>query len=123
MHVHREHLLRHRIGTVRLDRKHFQRLGGRTSRVGVNDAGSLSSANTFNPLPGAVLEVSGTTVSEDATWSPDPGPFEILSTALIVQGTDGPDNRTTLSLDPGVAIRLPSNGTVRVGGLSGDPAS
>jgi hypothetical protein len=100
----------------------FNSWGARTSRVWVDDVGGLSSDNTFNAVPGAILEVYGGTLSRDATWTAAPGPYVFYEgTALTVQGADGPDARTTLVLEPGVAVKLSANRRVIVGGLSGDP--
>ncbi len=98
----------------------FNTWGARTSRVAPRVVGQFSTQNTFNALPGAVLEVIGGTLADDATWSPAPGPF-VLTTSLTVQGTSGADARTTLTLEPGVALRFPASTGLFVGGFSGDP--
>jgi hypothetical protein len=100
----------------------FNSWGARTSRIRGDDVGSLASNNTFNAVPGATVEVYGETLSHDATWTAAPGPYVFTeATSLTVQGTDGPDGKTTLILEPGVTIKLPANRGVIVGGLSGDP--
>ncbi|MFH0725596.1 MAG: right-handed parallel beta-helix repeat-containing protein, partial [Pseudomonadota bacterium] len=77
-------------------------------RVFPDSVGQLSSNNTFNNTDsGKVIEVYGGTVTKDATWSPA-SPIKILSN-ITVQGTDGPDGITTLTLEPGVELRFVIN--------------
>ncbi len=100
----------------------FENWGARTSRVPIATLDGFSRNNTFNVIPGAVLEVIGGALSADATWSAAPGPFVFTLVDVTVQGTDGPDGRTTLTLLPGVAIRMQAGRSFYVGGTStGNP--
>lgn len=95
----------------------FEDWGARTSRVSVYEVQEVSEGNTFNPVAGAVLEVisnSSDQLNIDQTWSPAPGPLE-LTGDLFVIGTDGPDGITTLTLEPGTELRVPSNRSIFVG--------
>jgi hypothetical protein len=99
----------------------FDDWGALTSRVAASDLGTFSSQNTFNASPGAYLKVLGEEVGEDALWTAAPGPFEVVSGSIVIRGTDGPDARTTVVLDPGVTLKMPANAEVQVGSASGDP--
>ena len=68
----------------------FNNWGQKTSRVAPDDLGSLTNANTFNGVAGALLEVWSGYVTSDATWSKAAGPLSILGN-VVVQGTDGAD--------------------------------
>ncbi|HXV75910.1 MAG TPA: hypothetical protein VD788_06270, partial [Candidatus Polarisedimenticolaceae bacterium] len=99
----------------------FDNWGTRTSRAAIAVLGSLTSANTFNPVPGAVLQVTGGTVAEDAAWAAAAGPLVFDAASITVAGTDGADARTTLSLGPGTTLRLPANAVFNVGTSAGSP--
>jgi hypothetical protein len=100
----------------------FEDWGARTSRVPITALDGFSRNNTFNAVLGTVLEVIGGTLSSDATWSAAPGPFVFTPVDVTVQGTDGPDGRTTLTLLPGVAIRMQAGRSFYVGGTTaGNP--
>jgi len=98
----------------------FDNWGARTSRIRIAELDAFTRDNTFNPVPGAVLDVFGGTLDVDATWGAAAGPL-IFDNTVRVQGTDGPDGVTTLTLEPGVSVRVPPAGTFIVGGVSSDP--
>ncbi|MBP7149002.1 MAG: right-handed parallel beta-helix repeat-containing protein [Acidobacteria bacterium] len=99
----------------------FQNWGQRKSRCGINDVKRVVSGNTFVPVPGAVLQVLSDTgaslLSEDATWTTNAGPYELVSD-LLIYGTDGADGVTTLTLNPGVELRFPTASRLYVGGVN-----
>ena len=47
----------------------------------------------------------GGTISTDTTWNLAGSPYVITGT-LFVEGTDGADGVTTLTLEPGVEVRF-----------------
>jgi hypothetical protein len=103
----------------------FDSFGERTSRVDIDDGGEVSHGNTFNPVAGAVLEVLANTLdlmTLDQSWSPAPGPY-VPTGDLIIEGVDGADSITTLTLEPGVEVRFNASRDLRVGSSSsgGDP--
>ncbi|MCF7793813.1 MAG: right-handed parallel beta-helix repeat-containing protein [Candidatus Cloacimonetes bacterium] len=73
-----------------------------------NQIGNITS-NSYSNNGEQKIKVYGTTISEDATWE-DPGiPYSVNSSAHIyVQGTDGADNVTTLTIEPGTEIQFDS---------------
>ena len=65
----------------------------------------------------AQTNVSGT-ISLDTTWDLAGSPY-IVTANLFVEGTDGPDSVTTLTIDPGVEVRSQSSVGIFVGSSSG----
>lgn len=76
--------------------------------------------NTVTRVPGAVVEVTGGTQSKDGAWSTSVGTYHVLGD-VTVQGTDGPDGVTTLTVDPGVVARFDQSTGLYVGAGSGAP--
>jgi hypothetical protein len=64
--------------------------------------------------------VPGGFISTDTAWDIAGSPY-IVQGNLTVQGTDGADGVTTLTIDPGVEIRMAFNTYFYVGGSSGSP--
>ncbi len=92
----------------------FQNWGARVSQLDPDDVGGLASNNSFSNVPGAVTAVLAGTVTRDATWTGAPGAYRVLGT-IDVQGTDGPDGYTTLTLSPGAELRFATVGQLRIG--------
>ena len=91
-------------------------------RVPADFVGEVFSGNTLNNITGnSYMEVVGGTISRDATWK-DTLPLKILG-SLTVKGTDGVDNLTTLTLDPGAELRFGLYLQFIIGGTSGDPGA
>ncbi len=67
------------------------------------------------------LEVSGGTISHDATW-PSVISYVIIG-SVTVQGADGPDSITTLTIEPGTEVRFNQSCQLQVGNGSGDPGA
>jgi archaellum component FlaG (FlaF/FlaG flagellin family) len=67
------------------------------------------------------LEVAGQTVSRDATWTAAI-PY-VISNNITVKGTDGADGVTTLTIEPGVVVKLNSSRYINIGASSGDPGA
>ena len=87
----------------------FENWGAVTSWIAANDIGVFSTENTFHGVPGAYVRVVGRELSTDATWGTGAGPYVTLGDGdFVVQGTDGDDNVTTLTLLPGVEWRIGS---------------
>lgn len=55
------------------------------------------------------------TISTDTTWTASQSPY-IVENMLYIQGTDGPDNITTLTINPGVRVVFGPTGGLTVGG-------
>ena len=90
--------------------------------LGANDVGAVLTGNTFNNMgAGAYLEVIAGTVTKDATW-PALMPYHILGN-ITVQGTDGADGITTLTIDPGVELRFNPYTQLTIGASSGNPGA
>ncbi len=92
----------------------FEDWGRIVSRVRAADVGALSRNNTLHPATGARVEVPGAVVSKDDAWAPEAGPYDLLGN-LFVQGTDGADGRTTLTVLPGTTLRFAQGTGLYVG--------
>jgi len=69
-----------------------------------NSTGNSFSGNTYQQI-----YVYGETITEDATWENQGIPYYVSSASHIyVQGTDGGDGITTLTLNPGVELDFDS---------------
>jgi parallel beta-helix repeat protein len=75
----------------------------------------------FVPLAKADTTVGGA-ITTDTTWTLAQSPY-IVTSNLTVKGTDGTDGITTLSIEPGVEVRLDRYRQFIVGGPSGDPGA
>ncbi len=83
---------------------------------------SLVNGNTFANLDAAsYLEVSSLSLTKDATWTATIPYF--MNSSMSIQGTDGADGITTLTIEPGVTIRFNQNTQLIVGASSGDPGA
>jgi Right handed beta helix region/Periplasmic copper-binding protein (NosD) len=90
--------------------------------VPVDSVGELLSDNTFtNSNSDSYIDVVGGTISRDVTWN-GTLPLNILS-SITVKGTDGEDNITTLTLNPGQELRFGANLQLIIGGTSGAPGA
>lgn len=90
--------------------------------VDVEFLGELLSRNILTNIgPDSCIWVNGGVVSHDATWKGDV-PLRILN-SITVQGTDGSDAVTTLTIGEGSELRFYKNDGITVGGSSGDPGS
>ena len=69
----------------------------------------------------AETTISGN-ISTDTTWSVDGSPY-IVTSNITVQGTDGDDGVTTLTLEPGVELRFNASRYLYIGGASGNPGA
>jgi hypothetical protein len=84
--------------------------------------GALTSGITFEGLDATShLLVNSGNVTRDATWTA--GIPICLSQNISVIGTDGPDNITTLTIDPGAQIRFKRYRSITVGATSGNPGA
>ncbi len=91
-------------------------------RVGADDVGKLFGDNTFNDLTAeSYIEINGGTVTHDATW-PAVMPYHVLG-SIYVQGTDGDDGVTTLTIGAGARLRFGQGCYLQVGNYSGDPGA
>ncbi|MFH1613961.1 MAG: CARDB domain-containing protein, partial [Planctomycetota bacterium] len=60
-------------------------------------------------------------MTKDATWS-NIIPYHIIQ-SLTIQGADGADSVTTLTIEPGAEVRFNANVQMTVGAYSGDPGA
>ncbi|MCJ8503060.1 fibronectin type III domain-containing protein [Desulfatitalea alkaliphila] len=91
-------------------------------RMPTDNVGTFVATTTFRDLnEGSALQVTGTRLSLDSLW-PSSVPYAITN-YFTIQGTDGDDGVTTLTLEPGVQMRFGSNRYLYVGGTSGAPGA
>ena len=65
----------------------------------------------------AATVVPGGTLSADTVWNPAGSPYQIQG-SLFIEGTDGPDGITTLTIEPGVEVRFQGVHSIYVGSFS-----
>jgi parallel beta-helix repeat protein len=68
------------------------------------------------------VTIPGGTISTDTTWTLAQSPY-IVTGNVTVQGADGPDGVTTLTIEPGVEVRVNPGMYLYVGGTSGNPGA
>jgi hypothetical protein len=66
----------------------------------------------------AQTTVPGGTISTDTTWDLAGSPY-VITGNLTIEGTDGADGVTTLTVQPGVEVRMRGYRYLYVGGSSG----
>jgi hypothetical protein len=66
--------------------------------------------------------VVGGLISEDTTWTIEGSPY-IVTTSITIQGTDGADGITTLTIEPGVTVKFGANTNLAVGAADGAPGA
>ncbi len=87
-----------------------------------DQVGDFLTANTLTGItPNSYLEVYGTTITRDATW-PAVLPLQVRS-SVTVQGTDGDDGVTTLTIGAGTVIQFSQNLSLSIGAYSGNPGA
>ncbi len=81
----------------------------------------LAMAFAFAVQSGLADTSVGGTISVDTTWTQAGSPYVVTST-ITVQGTDGADGITTLTIEPGVTIKF-YHGYLNIGAASGSPGA
>ena len=91
-------------------------------RLPVDSVGEFVNNATFVGVDGdSYLEVLGGNLTKDATWTD--AIACVLTTNVIIKGTDGVDGITTLTLTPGAEVRVNGRYALEVGANSGDPGA
>ena len=93
-------------------------------RLPIDNVGPFVSSVTItdlDPSSNNGVEISGSTLTLDAVWT-TAVPY-IVTNSFTIQGTDGDDDITTLTLEPGVEVRFNAAKRLTVGGISGDPGA
>jgi len=78
--------------------------------------------NIISGRPDQGIRIIKGTISRDITWPNYTVPY-IIAGILTIQGTDGEDGITTLTIEPGTEIRINSSYLIFIGGESGDPGA
>jgi sugar lactone lactonase YvrE len=87
-----------------------------------DNVGSIVNGCAFNDVNStSYLEVSGNTITKDATWTAAI-PY-VISGYLTVQGVDGADATTTLTLAPGAVLKFNQSRYLNIGSSSGNPGA
>jgi hypothetical protein len=74
-------------------------------------------------VPSAAADTTvGGAIAADTTWALAGSPY-IVTSNITVKGTDGADGITTLTVEPGVEIRMNAYRQIIVGASSGDPGA
>ena len=82
-------------------------------RINAANVGEFLAQNIIeNVGASSFLEITGGTVSKDSTWT-DLFTYHILET-IDINGTEGADNITRLTIDPGVELRFNSGASLKV---------
>lgn len=99
----------------------FNNWGNRVSKLQPNAAAQLTANNTVNRVAGATTQLYAGTQSIDGTWGPTAGTWQLpAGVSLTVQGTDGADGVTTLTILPNTTVQF-GNGQLIVGAAAGAP--
>ncbi len=94
----------------------------RPVRLAADMIGAFASGTTITNLDDqSHLEVAGGTIVHDATWT-DAIAYKVCG-SITIQGTDGPDGVTTLTIEPGVRVLFNRYAQLQVGSYSGDPGA
>lgn len=91
-------------------------------RLPADNVGPFAATTSFTGLDStSAIQVTGSYLRLDATWKPSI-PYALTS-SLYIQGTDGADSITTLTIEPGAEVRLGTSYYLYVGASSGDPGA
>lgn len=74
----------------------------------------LFTNNTYQNNTSSQIYVAGDTISMDATWESPGIPYKMTGN-LTIQGQDGADGVTSLTLEPGVTIQMANSASIVVG--------
>jgi hypothetical protein len=84
--------------------------------------GTVLSENSISQTDDeSTLIVLGQTITKDALWA-DTFRY-LIETNIIVQGADGEDQLTTLTISEGVELRFKNGANLTVGGYNGNPGA
>ncbi|MGD9224445.1 MAG: hypothetical protein PVH22_14415, partial [Desulfobacteraceae bacterium] len=72
--------------------------------------------------PASADTTVGGAITTDTTWTVADSPYVVTSN-ISVKGTDGADGITTLTIEPGVVVKLDRYRYIDIGGSSGDPGA
>ena len=87
-----------------------------------DNVGPIVNGCAFNDVTStSYLEVSGNTITKDATWT-SAIPY-VISGYLAVQGVDGADATTTLTIAPGAVLKFNQGRYLNIGASSGNPGA
>jgi hypothetical protein len=87
-----------------------------------DNVGPIVNGCTFSDVNStSYLEVSGNTITKDATWTAAI-PY-VISGYLTVQGVDGEDATTTLTIAPGATLKFNQGRYLNIGASSGNPGA
>ena len=82
------------------------------------EAGASLLVRMKDTAPGSFTNVGGL-ISTDTTWTLAGSPY-IVTSNITVQGTDGADGITTLTIEPGVVVKFNQYCIMDIGATSGD---
>ncbi len=88
----------------------------------VDDADLQRFAEEFGRTGCVAQTVVGGTISVDTTWTPSGSPY-IVTSGIVIRGKDGPDEITTLTIEPGVVVSFNAGRGMIIGWSSGDPGA
>ncbi len=91
----------------------FQDNGSYAINARANQVGGFA-GNTFSGNADPGIYVSGGTISLDATWDNVPAGY-VFGFDILIQGMDGGDGATTLTLGPGITIQVEPSHQLIVG--------
>ncbi len=80
------------------------------------------SGNTYSANGIQAIEVLGETINTDITYENIGIPY-VITGSITVQGIDGDDGVTTMTIKPGAALRFNAYTGLTIGGYSGNPGA
>ncbi len=91
----------------------FEGNGGVPLTCYAEDIHSIT-ANTYVANVNQYIGVMGDTITDDSVWE-NPGVPYVIYQMVTVQGQDGPDNMTSVTIDPGVTLLMDLEGGFTIG--------
>lgn len=110
------------IGTIEFSENTINQNNALPIKTNAEHAGKISNSTFNNVDADSYMEVSASSwITKDATWTARI-PYHLI-TGANVQGTDGADSVTTLTIEPGAILKFGQGLGLNVGAATGNPGA